>query len=234
MARLCGSNIQHSTCNVQRATLSHTECNMQHATLNLSSAGRPHLSSGALLVDKHSSATASAYNEFPDTSSRCSKHGRSARSALARANASRGPSPVPIGGRQRRPTTHAPTPHAAEAQQLQVTPVPVLCGIPCRVGYHAVWDTMPCGIPCRVGYHVVWETKSVRLRSLSDRCVIRGWYRRASTGTAEGSRRAAHSRSDAHAFATSATHGRPAWMQACVSRRPHHHRHTYIHSFIHT
>ena len=27
------------------------------------------------------------------------------------------------------------------------------CGIPCRVGYVAVWDTLPCGIRCRVGYH---------------------------------------------------------------------------------
>jgi hypothetical protein len=31
-------------------------------------------------------------------------------------------------------------------------------GIPCRVGYHAVWDTVPCGIPCRVGYRAVWDT----------------------------------------------------------------------------
>ena len=45
----------------------------------------------------------------------------------------------------------------------------VPCGIPCRVGYHAVWATMPCGIscrlgampcriPCRVGYHAVGDT----------------------------------------------------------------------------
>ena len=29
------------------------------------------------------------------------------------------------------------------------------CGIPCRAGCHAVWDTIPCGMPCRVGYHAV-------------------------------------------------------------------------------
>jgi hypothetical protein len=32
------------------------------------------------------------------------------------------------------------------------------CGIPCDVGYHAMWDTMRCGIPCDVGYHAVCRT----------------------------------------------------------------------------
>jgi hypothetical protein len=30
-------------------------------------------------------------------------------------------------------------------------------GIPCRMGYHAVRDTMPRGIPCRMGYHAAWD-----------------------------------------------------------------------------
>ena len=32
------------------------------------------------------------------------------------------------------------------------------CRVGCRVGYRAVWDTVPCGIPCRVGYRAVWGT----------------------------------------------------------------------------
>ncbi len=34
----------------------------------------------------------------------------------------------------------------------------MICGIPSRAGYHALWDTKPCGIPCRVAYHVVRDT----------------------------------------------------------------------------
>jgi hypothetical protein len=47
--------------------------------------------------------------------------------------------------------------------------------IPCRVGYRAVWDTVPCGIPCsvdtvpcgipcRAGYRAVWDTVLCGLR----------------------------------------------------------------------
>jgi hypothetical protein len=32
------------------------------------------------------------------------------------------------------------------------------CGIPCRAGYSAVWDTVPCGIPCCAGYRAVRDT----------------------------------------------------------------------------
>jgi hypothetical protein len=74
-------------------------------------------------------------------------------------------------------------------------------GIPCRVGYRAVRDTVPCGIPCRVGYRAVRDTVPVeaprpcsRLRAPRHRRAAnthegaRGLYRRADRLVASAAR----------------------------------------------
>ncbi len=68
-----------------------------------------------------------------------------------------GVSPVPGSGADvaavRRGEAYNPSSRRANACNRH-TP----CGTPCRVEYHAVWDTMPYGIPCCMGYHAVWDT----------------------------------------------------------------------------
>ena len=56
------------------------------------------------------------------------------------------------GGEGREPTGPGGlTPRRLNAGEQIAAPDIVPCGIPCRLGYRAVWGTMPGGIPCRAG-----------------------------------------------------------------------------------